>query len=84
MDNNEEHRQAVLNQGKMKVNDITNWLKMDNIEGNIDIGLNKLFEQTLIYDKPGPKMNHTEGNNDIDLNTLFEQSVMSDAQTALI
>merc|ERR1711954_283037 len=31
MDRNEEHRQAVLHQGKMKVKDITHLLKMDNI-----------------------------------------------------
>ena len=50
MDNNEEHRQAVLNQGKMKDNDITHWLKMDNNEGNIDICLTRLFEQTVMPD----------------------------------
>merc|ERR1712081_144387 len=50
MDNNHEHSQAVLNQGKMKVKDITHWLMMDNTEGNMD-----MFEQTLISDDPQPE-----------------------------
>ena len=65
MDNDEDHRQAVLNQGKMKVKDITHWLRMDNTEGNMDIGLNLLFEQTLIHDDPHPDTDNTQGNNNV-------------------
>ena len=80
MDNNEVHRQAILNQGKMKDKDITHWLKMDNIEGNIDIGLTNLFEQTVMHDNQWLEMDNIEGNIDIGLTSLFEQTVMPDNQ----
>ena len=50
MDNNEEHRRAVLNQGKMKDNDITHWLKMENVEGNLYIELNRLYDIKMTED----------------------------------
>ena len=50
MDNNEEHRRAVLNQCKMKDNDITHCLKMDNAEGNDDIELNRLYDIKVTED----------------------------------
>merc|ERR1712081_57089 len=52
MDNNHEHSQAVLNQGKMKVKDITHWLMMDNTEGNNNAESNRFPDR--------PKMSVTQ------------------------
>ena len=46
----------------MKDKDITHWLKMDNIEGNIGIGLTNLFEQTMMHDNQWLEMDNIEGN----------------------
>ena len=53
---------------------------MDNAEANMDIGLNLLFEQTLIHDDLHPGTNYIEGNNNVELNRLSDRPVMSDVQ----
>ena len=84
MDNNHQHSQAVINQGKMKVTDITHWLRMDNTEGNMDIGLDLLFEQTLISDDQQPVMDrqtdYAKGKNNVESNRSPDRSETLDVQ----
>merc|ERR1711954_84183 len=46
----------------------------------MDIGLNLLFEQMLIYDDLHPETNYIKGNNNVELNRFSDKPMMSDVQ----